>query len=854
MENRFNRNILSYGLETFKNIQDGMILVSGMNVIGTETVVNLILSGCNCVGIYDNDIISPSDVSSNFYLTNEDLGKPKCEILKSKLNYLNPNCEIIIETSLDTSVLTKYMLLVQTKPLFHDEITKLNQKCRENHIGFIYSDSYSYLSCIFIDFGDDFTVQNKDGRVPFSYKISKITKSNPGIVEFAAPKDSIIPKSFHGYFSHVQSVPELNEIESVEFTKISGRKYNIIDTTKFSNFDETKDNGFITQIKEKSKLIFKSYDESLETVPQMIVNNERHKWVRNFFLNRQKSQPILLYDQAIGTLIGGLCANEAIKYLTHTYMPIKNQWFVFCLENLFESKSYEEACEKFKEMNPEFIEYDFLKPKTLDFSKEKLLICGIGAVGCTLSKIASTYNPALMSLVDRDDIEISNLNRQLLFSDKDIKKNKAETAKEKLLEYRSNLNINTYPIYITEKTKLKFFSDHTTAFGLVDSFSARGLIAGNAALASIPFFTGGLSPGQGDFECKIPNVTNQYIIRSEPQTTKTCTLRSFPYKKEHCIEWATEFLIKVINSSGYKTIDECIDYAKNKFRSKFYIYWQNNIILHPKDEIRNGEPYWSGTRIFPKTIKYDKTNELHKKFIISLTKLLAAASNIPLPTDEDLMAKINDISIIYPTDEEISNHKKELKEVSKEKPKRTHMFDEYNKDQVDLLMSSSNLRSLIFNLPEITESDCIKFAGKIVPVVSTINSIVSSNIWLIYMDYLANPDFGYTGTFYSENCSIRYAKQTRLNNPRKFGNTERLFYGWEYFRFDSKTKLGEVLQNLKEQLKCGIDSWATRTGTLPLDKPDLTFEDVIHPDTDYAIVEPLPEGDFDCPSILVTFE
>lgn len=59
-------------------------------------------------------------------------------------------------------------------------------------------------------------------------------------------------------------------------------------------------------------------------------------------------------------------------------------------------------------------------------------------------------------LVDFDKIELSNTSRQILYDETDVGKYKVDVAKEKLLKYNSNLQIDIYNVYIQSAEDLLF--------------------------------------------------------------------------------------------------------------------------------------------------------------------------------------------------------------------------------------------------------------------------------------------------------------------------------------------------------------------------------------------------------------
>ena len=74
--------------------------------------------------------------------------------------------------------------------------------------------------------------------------------------------------------------------------------------------------------------------------------------------------------------------------------------------------------------------------------KAKVLIVGIGGLGCPLLTYLASSGVSNIGIVDHDKIELSNLNRQVLFNSSDLGKYKVYQAKNKIKK-------------IIEKSKLK---------------------------------------------------------------------------------------------------------------------------------------------------------------------------------------------------------------------------------------------------------------------------------------------------------------------------------------------------------------------------------------------------------------
>lgn len=78
-----------------------------------------------------------------------------------------------------------------------------------------------------------------------------------------------------------------------------------------------------------------------------------------------------------------------------------------------------------------------------------MLIVGAGGLGCPSALYLAGAGVGHIGIVDYDDIEITNLHRQLLYSTLDIGMSKVGAAAESLQRYSSSMNFFT--LFIKEK-------------------------------------------------------------------------------------------------------------------------------------------------------------------------------------------------------------------------------------------------------------------------------------------------------------------------------------------------------------------------------------------------------------------
>ncbi len=131
-----------------------------------------------------------------------------------------------------------------------------------------------------------------------------------------------------------------------------------------------------------------------------------------------------------------------------------------------------------------------------ELMSKRVLILGAGAVGAHLAWMLATAGVINLTIVDFDDVEVSNLNRQLLYKETDVGQPKTEVLKNALLDINRELNIDTKNVCIESEDQLREIAQ-TRHFDLVVAAidtpgSARRWINSVCVDLKIPYVSGGL--------------------------------------------------------------------------------------------------------------------------------------------------------------------------------------------------------------------------------------------------------------------------------------------------------------------------------------------------------------------------
>ena len=109
-------------------------------------------------------------------------------------------------------------------------------------------------------------------------------------------------------------------------------------------------------------------------------------------------------------------------------------------------------------------------------NKSKVLIIGVGGLGCPLLTYLASSGVCNIGIVDYDKVELSNLNRQILFNNSDIGKFKVTQAKSKLDKIYKKVKIKTFKIKISEKNIESVIKSFDIICDGTDNYNTRYLI------------------------------------------------------------------------------------------------------------------------------------------------------------------------------------------------------------------------------------------------------------------------------------------------------------------------------------------------------------------------------------------
>ncbi len=127
----------------------------------------------------------------------------------------------------------------------------------------------------------------------------------------------------------------------------------------------------------------------------------------------------------------------------------------------------------------------------------KVLIIGMGGLGCPAADFLTRSGIGTLGIVDNDTVSLSNLHRQSLYNEKDVSQSKVKVTKKKLNTINSNTKINIFNFRLDKKNFQKIIKNYDFIIDGTDNFESKFLINDLSQKHKKILFTGAISKFDG---------------------------------------------------------------------------------------------------------------------------------------------------------------------------------------------------------------------------------------------------------------------------------------------------------------------------------------------------------------------
>lgn len=129
--------------------------------------------------------------------------------------------------------------------------------------------------------------------------------------------------------------------------------------------------------------------------------------------------------------------------------------------------------------------------------QSKVLVVGCGGLGIPALQYLVGMGVGTIGIADGDTISISNLNRQIIFTEDDAGKLKVEVAKERLHKQNPLVAIQAFPVHLTRENALSLISSFDIVINATDNIPSRYLINDACVMLNKPFVYGAIDKYEG---------------------------------------------------------------------------------------------------------------------------------------------------------------------------------------------------------------------------------------------------------------------------------------------------------------------------------------------------------------------
>lgn len=125
------------------------------------------------------------------------------------------------------------------------------------------------------------------------------------------------------------------------------------------------------------------------------------------------------------------------------------------------------------------------------------LIIGMGGLGSPISLYLAAAGVGTIGIVDFDDVDLSNLQRQILHSTENVGKKKTQSAKERLHEINPEVEVIVHEKRISAKNALQLIANYDLVIDGTDNFQTRYLVNDACVLGKKPLVYGSIFRFEG---------------------------------------------------------------------------------------------------------------------------------------------------------------------------------------------------------------------------------------------------------------------------------------------------------------------------------------------------------------------
>ncbi|ERG97270.1 molybdopterin-synthase adenylyltransferase MoeB [Haloquadratum walsbyi] len=132
-----------------------------------------------------------------------------------------------------------------------------------------------------------------------------------------------------------------------------------------------------------------------------------------------------------------------------------------------------------------------------DLLDAEVLILGAGGLGAPIIQYLAAAGVGTLGIADDDEVELSNLQRQIIHGDDDVGQKKVDSAAEFVADLNPDVDVERHDLRVTPDNIEELIDDYDFVVDGTDNFETRYLVNDACTLAEIPFSHGSIFRFEG---------------------------------------------------------------------------------------------------------------------------------------------------------------------------------------------------------------------------------------------------------------------------------------------------------------------------------------------------------------------
>lgn len=149
--------------------------------------------------------------------------------------------------------------------------------------------------------------------------------------------------------------------------------------------------------------------------------------------------------------------------------------------------------------------------------QSSVLVIGAGGLGAPVLLYLAAAGVGRLGIVEFDQIDLSNLQRQILYNTQDVGQSKAHFAANRVRQLNPEIKVDVHDLKLSSENALRIFSNYDVVVDGTDNFPTRYLANDAAVLMGIPYIYGSIFRYEGQvavFNAPLPDGTRSMNYRN----------------------------------------------------------------------------------------------------------------------------------------------------------------------------------------------------------------------------------------------------------------------------------------------------------------------------------------------------